>query len=325
MGGSRLKSCTSTSGRTCGAGPGQHVGPFRNPCSCRPSPHEAAFRWPRMPWPQSQYAGTRQRSTSPRSRPRHRPRSPRLLIAISSFTPGAGSASSRPWSHPRRPTRRCAGALTEPHSCGYEQLLFAGATEAAQAVGEQLAQLDQAIRKGRVLSGIGASAGINLVMDALNGGATGASKSPPEFLKIDQAVDDLDAQNIWDALQKGETTGDDGGGLARPLWSQLAEYLLSRAWDDPVKSLDRAADRIRLTGLVGRAAAGRGPLPADAPRQAIAPAGEPSAPLLETGVPGSACSHFGGACRHGCRLPGGCISLLRAGPRLDATIRRGRR
>ena len=52
----------------------------------------------------------------------------------------------------------------------YEQLLLAGAAEAAQPVGEQLSQLEQAIRKDRVLSGVGASAGVNLVMDALNGG-----------------------------------------------------------------------------------------------------------------------------------------------------------
>ncbi len=130
------------------------------------------------------------------------------------------------------PLRWCAYGATLVR---YEQLLLTGATEAAHPLGELLTELEQAIRKDRVLNGIDASIGVNLVMDALNAGAAGASTDPPEFLKIDQAGDDLDAQKTWDALREAENTGDDGGGPARPLRCRLAEYLLRRAQDDPVK------------------------------------------------------------------------------------------
>ncbi len=132
----------------------------------------------------------------------------------------------------------------------YEQLLRAGASEAAQPVVEQLSQLDQAIGKDRLLQGVGASAGINLVMDALNGGA----KDPPdpaEFVKIAQAADNPSAQKTWDALQAGETRGDPGLGSIRPLRNRLAEYLLRRAQVDPVQDLARASDRFGLAWLAG--------------------------------------------------------------------------
>ena len=139
----------------------------------------------------------------------------------------------------------------------YEQLLLNGASEAAQPVGERLSELEQAIRKDRMLGGVGASSGVNLVMDALNGGAASAPADPPEFLKIAQAADDQDAQKTWDALREGESSGDEGRGPIRPLRNRLAEYLLGRAQDDPARDLARVASRIRLTGLAGE------PLPAE--------------------------------------------------------------
>ena len=140
----------------------------------------------------------------------------------------------------------------------YEQLLFAGSAEAAQPVGEQLSQLEQAIGKDRLLSALSASTGVNLVMDALNGGTKDLT-DPPDFDKVLQSADDLSAQKTWDALRAGETDGDggDGRGPVRPLRSRLAEYLLRRAQEDQGKDLARAADRIRLTGLAGE------PLPAE--------------------------------------------------------------
>ena len=65
------------------------------------------------------------------------------------------SASSMPWSHTRRPTRRCAGAPTEPRSCGTSSSSLPAPPRPPSRVGEQLAQLEQAIRKDRVLSGVG--------------------------------------------------------------------------------------------------------------------------------------------------------------------------
>jgi hypothetical protein len=132
----------------------------------------------------------------------------------------------------------------------YEQLLLAGAAEAAQPVHEQLSQLKQAMNKDRVLQGVSASAGINLVMDALNGGA----KDPPEpadFVKIAQATDAQKAQKIWDALQNSEIPSDEGRGSIRPLRNRLADYLLRRAQDAPIKELPRATDRFGLAWLTG--------------------------------------------------------------------------
>jgi hypothetical protein len=131
----------------------------------------------------------------------------------------------------------------------YEQLLLAGSAEAAQPVGEQLSQLKQAIAKDRMLIGLSASAGVNLVMDALNGEIKDVT-APTEFEKILQSADDPAVQKSWDTLRTGEAVVvDDGRGPARPLRSRLAEFLLRRAREDQGKYLERAADRIRLTAL----------------------------------------------------------------------------
>ncbi len=139
----------------------------------------------------------------------------------------------------------------------YEQLLLAGASDAAQPVGEQLSQLEQAIRKEQALRGLGSSADVNLVMDELNGGAAGVPSDAAAFLKI-AVADNQEAQRLWDALRAGETVSEDSRGTVRPLRLRLAEYLLGWAQDDRVEDLVRAADHIRLTGLAGE------PLPAEA-------------------------------------------------------------
>src|SRR5689334_21611302 len=89
----------------------------------------------------------------------------------------------------------------------YEQLLRAGATGAAPLVSRRVAQLEQDIRKDRELSGLGASAGVNLVMDALNG-AGDTPADPPEFLEIADAPDEQEARKIWEKARDGADAGD---------------------------------------------------------------------------------------------------------------------
>ena len=138
----------------------------------------------------------------------------------------------------------------------YEQILLSGGGELAEPIGEQLTQLEQSIRKDRVSSIPGASAGVNLVMDSLNG-ATRDPAAPAEFDKILQAADDQTAQKTWDALRAAETPGEDSRGPNRPLTSRLAAYLIRRAEENPTKDLVAAANRIRLTAGPGD------PLPAE--------------------------------------------------------------
>ncbi len=149
--------------------------------------------------------------------------------------------------------------LRSPHWCGTSSSCSTGPSEAAQPVGEQLSQLEQAIRKDRMLERRG-----RLVRDQPGDGrpqrgAASAPADPPEFLKIAQAADDQDAQKTWDAIREGESSGDEGRGPIRPLRNRLAEYLLGRAQDDPAQGLwPGPSSRIRLTGLAGE------PLPAEA-------------------------------------------------------------
>src|SRR5262249_49132849 len=94
-----------------------------------------------------------------------------------------------------------------------------------------------------------------LVMNAIAGGTAAPSPNPPEFLQMADASDDA-AEKLWATL-KGKPSIDIHV-QDRSLGSRLDEYMLGLAESDPVKYLERAADRLKLSKPSGE------PLPVEA-------------------------------------------------------------
>ena len=129
----------------------------------------------------------------------------------------------------------------------YEQLLRCGATDSAKLMDVQLGNLEQVLRKERLLPELAPATEVNLVLNALAGGAVTPPPDPPEFLRMAEAPTDAEAEPLWKNLQAGAAAELQDAGLARSLRSRLEEFLLLRAAGDPVKHLRRAAERLKLS------------------------------------------------------------------------------
>jgi hypothetical protein len=129
----------------------------------------------------------------------------------------------------------------------YEQLLRCGATDSAKAMAIPLGNLEQVLRKERLLPELAPASEVSLAMTAVAGGTVTPPPDPPEFLRLAEAPADAEAEPIWKDLQAGAAAALQDPGLGRSLRNRLDEFLLNRAAGDPVRYLRRAAERIKLS------------------------------------------------------------------------------
>jgi hypothetical protein len=197
----------------------------------------------------------------------------------------------------------------------YEQLLLAGSAEAAQPVGEQLSQLKQAIAKDRMLIGLSASAGVNLVMDQGRDRPDRIREDPP-VRRRSSRPEELGHPPDRGGCRRGRRPRP---GPAAPEPTGRVPSAPGPGGSGQVPGARRGSDPADRTR--GRPAPGRVPLPADAPVP-VSSAGGATAVLPGAGGQCPARPRPGRARRDG-RVPSGeWLRVHRAGPCLDPPPRR---
>lgn len=129
----------------------------------------------------------------------------------------------------------------------HEELMRAG--DARQQVADLMTSLEREIRQDQHPS-LPASSENTLVMNTLQGGATLGPRDTPEgftqgFTRFWNALDS-EFPKVWQDV-KADLDRSSAGKRRPPVSSSVDDFLLSRAEDDPVRYLKKAADRVKIT------------------------------------------------------------------------------